>query len=244
MGPLQVSYEAMNGTAKCLTHHYKVSSQMNGVNGRIEIMMRCWAILGLLFTASFAYAADDAELDSIEAIPGLPKYALLRPLWSVQIGGGALHSQTSSSPLLGKPLTLQIEIQPTFMQSFGVLSFGPMAGSFFSATTFYGGGSVKYQARFFHEQWIVPTVGYEYLIPFAFGSSPEAITVGSTTIAGGTPTQGLVLGGMFLLNIIERSAASSFFINHGVLRSYLTAEYHQWWSGALSFWHFGLRIEY
>ncbi|MCM0606064.1 MAG: hypothetical protein KA715_08240 [Xanthomonadaceae bacterium] len=200
--------------------------------------------LALLLIGSQSQAASDGDLESIEAIPGLPKYALLRPLWGVQIGGGALHGQTSTGSLLGKPLTLQIEIQPTFMQSLGVLSFGPMAASFFSASTFYGGGMVKYQARFFHEQWIVPVVGYEFLSPVGISFAPESMTFGGTTVAGGTPTSGLVVGGWFLLNIIERSAASQFFTNHGVLRSYLTAEYRSWWNGALSFWHFGLRIEY
>ena len=189
------------------------------------------------------YAADETELESVEAIPGLPKYALLRPLWGIQIGGGALHSQAASTSLIGRPLMLQLEIQPTFLQSLGVVSFGPAAGSFFSPTTFYGGGMIRYQARFFHEQWIVPMVGYEYLTPVAISGNPDSIPLTSGSISG-RATQGIVLGGMFLLNVLERDSANQFFSNHGVLRTYLTAEYRSWFNGLLTFWHFGLRVEY
>lgn len=206
--------------------------------------MKQWIVLLFLLTQGIAFGADEADLDDIEASPDHPKYSLLKPLWGVQIGGGALHSSTSSSGLIGRPLTLQIEIQPTFLQNFGVVSLGPMVGSFFSPTTFYGGGMIRYQARFIPEQFIVPMVGYEYMMPFSLSTTPASIDLASGTISGTTATSGVVLGGWIFLNTLEPSAGSHFFVNHGVLRSYLTAEYRSWFNGALTFWHFGLRIEY
>ena len=66
-----------------------------------------------------------------------------------------------------------LDYQPPFFQMFGVLAFGPemnvypvlpmnpgVASSIYSTWAY--GGSVRYQARFFREQLLVPVVGYDY----------------------------------------------------------------------------------
>jgi hypothetical protein len=103
------------------------------------------------------------------------------------------------------------------------------------------GGQIRYQARYFREQVIVPVVGYtveSFYYSFTRGATGNLISSG--------PTAGL----WFLLNFLEPQSASQFYINSGVLRSYLILEYRNMrgsdanvsFSGGS--YYFGVRCEF
>lgn len=163
----------------------------------------------------------------------IPAYQLARPTWGVSVTGslGAIGNSavsTATGEGLARAIELQGEYQFPFLQAIGVLSLGPSValypftptGSVTKAATsvWSAGGQVRYQARFFREQILVPMVGYEaqrLAYSFKDGNSGAAIL------------QGPVFGGMLLLNIFEPSSASEFYIDQGVSRSYLVGEYKQ-----------------
>lgn len=185
----------------------------------------------------------------------IPRYTLSRPSWGVQVTGAAkaLGGKDLLGSQAGNPtraLQFSVEYQFPYLQTIGVLSLGPSAGIYpifpggtvtsTVASLWDVGGQVRYQARFFREQPLVPVVGYEArYLTYRFKDGP----------AGALMTQGPFFGGMFLLNIIEPSSAAEFYINTGVSRSYLVAEVRTIsgsdnninFSGATYF--FGLRLE-
>ncbi len=153
-----------------------------------------------------------------------------RPSWATQIsmsptalGGADLSGGQNISP---DGITLNFEYQPKFLQTLGVFSVGPSVALYpvFPANgnienTPYGvwsyGVQARYQARFFHEQLIVPMAGFDY----------ERINYNLTAIGSGNFTaSGPMLGVYILMNTFEPSAAYDFFKDSGILRTYLTAE--------------------
>ncbi len=148
-------------------------------------------------------------------------------------GFNQLDSTGAQNPdPLVSSIGLAFEYQPTFLQTFGVLSLGPTfaltpifptpnpftssIGSLFSF-----GAQIKYQFRYFRSQPLVPVVGYfveDFFFHFGNQNNTNSDLQGSVLITG--PMLGLWL----YLNWLEPSAATSFFQNFGVCRSYLTFE--------------------
>lgn len=145
------------------------------------------------------------------------------------------------------------EYQPEFLQSIGVVSFGPsfnmyvlstdgaLTESAFSIISF--GGSLKYQLRFVRGQVVVPFVGYEMQqLRYSFREA----TIGQ----GWTMASGLTFGALIYLNWIEPSAAHTFWAETGIKRSYLIAEMKQLTaeepllSTDGTALYFGIRMEY
>jgi hypothetical protein len=164
------------------------------------------------------------------ALSQTPHFQLLPPEMGLELavspnafGRHALVSQQGDSPLYGA--SLQVEYQPSFFQRYGILSVGmafngypgfkseisPAVMALWSI-----GAQIRYQARYFLEQPVVPMVAYsgEWL-NYQFTGGPTG-----KLIAGG-PSVGL----WFLLNILEPTSAAQMYLSSGILRSYLVAEY-------------------
>ncbi len=86
----------------------------------------------------------------------------------------------------------------------------------FTRQIFAPGAQVRYQARFFREQLLVPMAGYE--LRYARYLFPEA--------QGALTAKGPFFGALLLMNFLEPDAATEAFIEHGVSRTYLVAELH------------------
>jgi len=222
----------------------------------------------IIHTRSSASEASDVDLDSSELDepteviqkkirynPRVPIYQRVKPQWAMEIAASmkALGTQPSVGGLPGtakiKAVSLQMEYQPKEIQDYGVLSIGPNASIYpitprSLANGLFGlwslGAQVRYQARYFREQPIVPMAGYgaEYAFYDLNGSKGNLLATGP------------MLGAMLLLNVIDSSTAAEFYVNHEVARSYLVAEYRSLrgssdvvnFSGSSVF--FGLRFEF
>lgn len=164
--------------------------------------------------------------------PRVPLYKLHRPTVGVSLNLThlPLGSESSFSTLPTETFRggqFQVEWQPRFIQRLGVLGLGPSLGVYYSVNNNGSGGfqavfrnwsagaQVRYQLRYFREQFLVPMAGYafEYLT-YSVVDGPK----------GHVPIQGPFFGGMFLLNVVEPDAAAEFFADKGVSRSYLLAE--------------------
>ena len=168
----------------------------------------------------------------------VPTYQKTRPNWAMELAG-SLQAFGSNSKIVGKndsrirAIQVHFEYQPAFLQSLGVIGIGPNAafypvsspGSVTQSQTLtrgvFGlysyGAHARYQARFFREQPIVPTAG------LGLGSLHYKLSSG---LKGSVSSRDTFIGAMFLLNVLEPSAAAEFYVNQGVSRSYLVAEYH------------------
>lgn len=187
----------------------------------------------------------------------VPFYQTTRPAWAFEftLSAYALGQQDiegSQAGSITRAFETQVEYQFPFLQSIGVLSVGPslviypvtplgtVTSNAFAIWS--GGGQVRYQARFFREQPIVPMAGFEYqYLTYHFMSDGSM---------GATGVSGPFFGAMILLNFFEPSAASELFIEQGISRSYLLAEYKQMsgGDGTISVsggsYFFGLRLEF
>ena len=187
-----------------------------------------------------------------------PRYTFSQPTYAVSLMGTLsaasipfLDTNGTASTQKLRGISLGLEFQPEFLQSVGVLGFGPNLSYFFTSevpdqvtaggfAVYSIGGEIRYQARFFHEQFLVPFVGYEM----------ESMAYRLKNFSGSLSINGLAFGGMLLLNALEPEAAGTFYSDQGVSRSYLVAE----WRGRsgsdknLTFsgnaFFFGLRIEF
>lgn len=138
-------------------------------------------------------------------------------------GSHAIHADQGTRAMLA--FTVLAEYQPAVVQSFGVLGIGPSLalyqapgsplGSHFFAMRSIG-GQIRYQARYFQEQGIVPFVSYAadyFSYQFKNGKSGS--------VFGHGPSLGL----WFLLNTLDPSSAANFYADTRILRSYITLEY-------------------
>lgn len=121
---------------------------------------------------------------------------------------------------------MMFEFQPAFLQAIGVIGFGPsftvypvIGGDGTFVANLMGlwsvGGQIRYQARFFDEQIVVPTVGFafeQFRYQFADDNSGYVNAMG--------PFFGLWL----YLNPLDRRAAADFYADYKGTRSYLVAE--------------------
>jgi hypothetical protein len=183
-----------------------------------------------------------------------PRFHQSRPEWGVEVtsslnafGGKALIYEQGTSPIYA--FSIQMEYQPAVIQSYGVLGIGPsvalyppfntaVSSSF--ASLWAAGGQIRYQARYFREQILVPMIAYsaEYFnYDFQNGNHGNLIASG--------PTAGVWL----LMNSLEKASASQLYLNNGVTRSYVVLEYRTLTSkdpllaGRKGSYYFGLRFE-
>jgi hypothetical protein len=183
------------------------------------------------------YAADEAL--SPPEIPTplkhYPAYQVVRPQWGVQLSGApAAFSGTALVPAQGTSqatgLTILAEYQPAFLQSIGVIGIGPSFNVypiFYGNSTsnpfaiFSGGAQIRYQARFFREQPVVPIAayGFEYLRYQYVANNGVQGASGAMLISGPT------LGAWILLNVIDSATASQMYLSTGIVRTYLTVEW-------------------
>jgi hypothetical protein len=176
---------------------------------------------------SLESSPSPASISSVDA--SVPKYIFMRPDWGAQFAaslnafGNSLIPEQGNHPVYA--LNILAEYQPPGLQSYGVFGFGPLAEAFLingaevtpSPISLFGlGVHARYQARYFVEQIVVPVVGYsiEYF-NYRF----------NTGVRGSLISSGPTLGVWILLNFIDRRSASMFYLNSGVLRSYLVAEW-------------------
>ena len=185
---------------------------------------------------------------------GISRYQHKKPAFGIELatsfnalGEQALTPSQGTNPAYA--FHLAVEYQPTFIQKYGIVSFGPsiatypilgerVTPSYFSIWSF--GGQIRYQARYFHEQPVVPMVGYSFdSLAYNFSDG----TYGRVLL------QGPVFGAWVLLNFLDRASANQFHIEQGVLRTYLVAEARSLTgnSGKLSIdrysYYVGLRFE-
>lgn len=214
-------------------------------------------------TASDSTTGSDDSRDSrAESVAearkerGVPYYQLSRPNWGVELAGSAsaLGGQdvvAQQGGVATRAFTIQFEYQPEFIQSIGVIGFGPSVSLYpilpagavspKAFSNFAVGGQIRYQARFFREQILVPMAGFEaQMLRYDFNS----IGPGTATLTGP------FFGAMLLLNVFEPSSAAEMYIDTGISRSYLVAELKNL-SGAGggvtvsgSSLYFGLRFEF
>lgn len=184
-----------------------------------------------------------------------PKFWDIRPTWAFELssslnalGGNALTVDQGTNPTYA--FAAAIEYQPPDIQKYGVFGIGPIFEVFpiFQGSStpdrfslLAGGFQFRYQARYFQEQPLVPMAAYsvEYF-RYRFTSGPT----GNTWLHG--PTVGLWL----LLNMLEPDTAAQFYINSGVVRSYVTLEYRILTGSGTGIsvsggsFYFGLRCEF
>lgn len=162
-----------------------------------------------------------------------PEYQTHRPNFGLAISAtptagvvGSLFSGANFESAY-RAFQFQAEYQPAFLQAIGVLGIGACGTIYRSFATpvvapspaegisWSAGGQIRYQFRYWREQYVVPTIsfGAEYMV----------------YDLGGTNTGSLVLmypgGGLMLsLNWMEREAAAEGYASSGVSRSYLWGE--------------------
>jgi hypothetical protein len=199
--------------------------------------------------------------------PRIPKWDAEYPNWSMELSGtlSALGGTDYNLPLLGAGGTqfrsYQVEASfewlPKEVQPYGVLSAGlrgaifPMASQVHTSSIFSlfsVGGLLRYQLRYFGQQWIVPygSVGIDYF-QFAF----KTATTGQGSKWLFVPVAGISI----LLNAIDRLTTRDLHSMTGLRRFYLFGEFrffpstfgsrgtHQIRLSGNSF-HFGLRVEF
>jgi hypothetical protein len=192
------------------------------------------ALAGALFTT-----AARAELTAPVPADGYSSSTLSRreavkhadrPSWAVELAGSPL-TFGGQGLVPGRPeaesmsTSLQIEYQPTFIQRFGTLGLGPVfsafpvsqgqgvTSGFFSVWAI--GATVRYQGRFTHNQFLVPSIGYEAdRMRYSFLTGQQ----GSVTLSG--PVAGLE----FLLNALDPSRGADMYENTGISHCYLVGE--------------------
>jgi len=189
--------------------------------------------------------------------PRIPPHHYFKPQWAVSLQASA-RALGDLGGYLTRGFSVLFEFQPRVLQKIGVLSVGPsisiypvsdsksllsnggkITSSVYSVWSV--GGIARYQARWFRNQWIVPTIGYAYdRIAYRPSGAPSGVTT----------QQGPVFGAMLLLNALDPDTAASSYADPGIVRSYLFAEMKRPKGGDAtlavrsSVYQFGLRIEF
>ncbi len=215
---------------------------------RISNISKMIRFISIFSLAHLIHASDGHSELKKENKESLPNLAVEFTFSPKAFGGTKLIPNQQSSSIFA--LDLLFQYQPKIIQKYGVLGIGPfftvypMSGSGDTSTAFSNlsfGGQIHYQARYFERQPVVPVVSYsvEYF-NYRFLSG-----VSGSLIASG-PTAGLWL----FLNFLEPSSSNELFLDYGILRSYLVAEYRmiQGSNKDLTFsggsLYFGLRFEF
>jgi hypothetical protein len=207
-----------------------------------------------LYAAPTPETKPEPKSETLYRDPRVPKYHYTKPNWGFQLGFSmdSLGKQllVASQTETAKAIQMEFDYQPAFLQSMGVFGIGPtiafypifatsVAESPFSLWSV--GAHVRYQARFFRQQPVVPVVGYSLdYFTYRFVSASN----------GSMILQGPVFGVWVFLNMFEPSSAAQLYIDYKISRSYFVAEMKiQSGSDANisisgSSLYFGLRFEY
>ena len=196
---------------------------------------------------------EPSRMNSDDYDPRVPPHYYYRPQFGVSFMASSNAFKTYSDGMVARGFSILFEYQPKFVQKIGVLSIGPAVSVYpiFSSgkistnawSIWSIGGIVRYQARWFRNQWLVPTIG------FAFDRISYNAAQGNG-VAGSTTQSGPVFGLMLLLNAIDPDTAAASFVEPGIVRSYLFAELKKPTGGdavivpANPVYQFGLRIEF
>ena len=177
--------------------------------------------------------------------PRIPPYYYYKPQWAVGLFYAPRAFGDVSTVIRGASIVF--EYQPRFLQKIGVIGLGPVFSVYpitspsWNLNAWSVGGIVRYQARWFQNQWLVPTLGFSF----------DRITYNVKTPPSVTTTEsGPVFGLMFLLNAIDPDTAAQSFVEPGFVRSYVFAELKRPTSSDVllanqgNVWQFGLRIEF
>ena len=178
-----------------------------------------------------------------------PSFGLQFTIAPEAFSNNKLSTFQGSSSISG--LEMAFSYQPSFLQDYGILGIGPILGVYpiFAnseltanfASIWSWGGHVQYQARYFHQQVIVPVLGYE-VRQTAYHFISESY--GKILVHG--PKVGL----WFFLNVLDPRSATHFYLSTGVLRTYLLLDalYERGINSSLSIrdWTYkiGLRVEF
>lgn len=203
-------------------------------------------------SSAFAAVVEQSQVDL-----DIPAFEYTRPKWGTQISGvgSALPYNGSEASLAQNGfwgLSFQMDYQPPFLQSIGVLAIGPTLNLYPTTTrknslvkhafgVWSPGAQVRYQFKYFRSQPLVPIVGYS--AEWVQYSLPDQGR-------GRFLARGWTAGLAFLLNVLDMNSAGGFYVNYGVSRSYLIAEYKRMEGGDDAFKtsggsaFLGLRIEY
>lgn len=196
--------------------------------------------LGLiLFAIGLPFAAFSAENESSSkrSTRFYDDYHSNRPSWGVELSGsGAGAGEGNTTTVQTGNLKRQkmgsvhgqVEYQPVFLQNFGVFGFGPTAGAYilsglnregYLSDVWSIGGVIRYQARFFPEQAVVPMVSY----------SVESWNYRMANVDGvqSLTARGPTLGVWVLLNALSSSAGRRAYEDMGLARTYLVAEFRK-----------------
>lgn len=202
-------------------------------------------------TASKVPAASTHSEDDDE----IPAYEKVKPKWALELTY-AQNTFTKSPTIANSSVSIQgasiiFEYQPPFVQKYGVLGLGAMASvynvspssvltqsllSFFSA-----GAQIRYQAKYFREQPVVPYFGYGFeYFEYQFINANWSNFIRS----------GPIVGIMFLINAFDHDSAHELFVDSGIARTYIVAETRGSSSGDQTLaispldWFFGIRFEF
>jgi hypothetical protein len=191
------------------------------------------------------------QADAQRPNPRIPRYHHSRPTWGAEITGSLKALGGADLIANGKSvnsLSFQFEFQPAFLQLIGVIGFGP-SFSVYRANgvtnkfvDFWGvGGQVRYQARYFRQQPIVPMAGYEIQhMRYKF----------STGTDGFATAKGPFYGAWLLLNFLDPGAAAESYVESKISRTYAVFEFRDLradtrdFSSAGKSIYFGLRFEF
>jgi len=203
------------------------------------------------------YTDGTGYTDLSESIAKYHEYEQHLPNFGLSLAGSneALGAEqplgTTSGTAMG--FSAEFEYQPAFLQAIGVIGFGlsgniyPVGPTASGANNVTGlgvwsaGGQVRYQAKWFVSQPVVPMVAWQAEQLFYKRNDNAS---GNFTISG--PAAGLWI----LMNIFEPSSAGALYVDTGISRSYLVAEWRSrtGQDDLLTInggsWYLGLRLEF
>ncbi len=216
-------------------------------------------------TESPSSGKSSANVVDVSTDEPIPEYQLARPNFAVQLLGslnalGGAPAVTTLPNSKAAAIVMDVDYEPSFLQSIGVVAIGvgggilPVSsgdanvtiqsstGSFWQV-----GGHIKYQARLFREQIIVPTVGYTWERMTYKLSATDNYDGFDGNVSYNYPS----FGAMFLLNVLEPRQANELYHDWHIKRTYLayelrslTAKEGTRFPGNGATHYFGLRVEF
>lgn len=183
------------------------------------------AIAALLFPALLT-AAESTHHTSDFSENGTPQ-------WALQLSGApdgmGTQSLTQNSDATARlyGISTQLDFQPMVLQFLGVIGAGPILTAYpvgsrsntSKSTLMYawsGGGQIRYQARFWERQILVPNASYSVEgLNYRLRSGEGKVIL----------SRGPSLGFSLLLNTFDYLSSREFFSNYGISKTFMTAEY-------------------
>lgn len=188
---------------------------------KISLIIFCSA---LLFGAP-SQASPAETHQSVSSVSAQPRSAVDRPFVGIEVTGAATGfgdqsiSWSKAAPFNKLPVRMQLDVQP--LHFLGVLSAGISGEYYFTPKdaslqkAYSIGAQLRYQARFFENQLLVPMAAYSaesFFYKIKGGPSDRLIARGPT------------LGVWLYLNAIDSGTARSARDDLGISRTYVTLE--------------------